>query len=242
MSPVAFCACHVYVALYVYVHMGRWRVYVQLDLFDRVTDEDARDAKMNSGITTTSGHDTNVNNNNSDDDDLDSEDTDEFYDYDDDYDNDNHDYDNYDVDKNGGTGGTPGDKESAANGPSGGGVGASSRALAGRGRGRERGRGRRGGKGRGAGGEWGRRRRRKKKAEEPQVVKAMRALNSAVAGDEAISVELELIADKLGVMGGTAGCGGTELWRRVRSVLNFRYVLAATTELAVSALNVRSLV
>lgn len=49
---------------------------------------------------------------------------------------------------------------------------------------------------------------------EPATLKAMRTLAETVDKDEAVSVELELIAEKLGVMGG-AGCG-VELWRRVR--------------------------
>ncbi|CBN78210.1 conserved unknown protein [Ectocarpus siliculosus] len=56
---------------------------------------------------------------------------------------------------------------------------------------------------------------------EPRAVKAMRALAMAVEGDEAVSVELELLADKLRVMGGGGsgggtGCCGPALWRRVR--------------------------
>ncbi|CAB1097569.1 unnamed protein product [Ectocarpus sp. CCAP 1310/34] len=56
---------------------------------------------------------------------------------------------------------------------------------------------------------------------EPRAVKAMRALAMAVEGDEAVSVELELLADKLRVMGGggsggVTGCCGPALWRRVR--------------------------
>ena len=51
--------------------------------------------------------------------------------------------------------------------------------------------------------------------DEPRAVTSMRKLVEAVEGDEAISAEVELIADKLGKMWGAAGCG-PELWRKVR--------------------------
>ncbi|CAN0488405.1 unnamed protein product, partial [Ectocarpus sp. 12 AP-2014] len=56
---------------------------------------------------------------------------------------------------------------------------------------------------------------------EPRAVQAIRALAMAVEGDEAVSVELELLADKLrdmggGGSGGGTGCCGPALWRRVR--------------------------
>lgn len=61
-------------------------------------------------------------------------------------------------------------------------------------------------------------------------MKQMRELVEAVRGDEAVSVELELLAEKLRSMGGGGGprpgagggagagggCCGPELWRRVR--------------------------
>lgn len=53
---------------------------------------------------------------------------------------------------------------------------------------------------------------------EPRAVTAMRALTTAVEGDEDVSVELELLLDKLRAMGGGGGGGGCspEQWRRVR--------------------------
>lgn len=51
---------------------------------------------------------------------------------------------------------------------------------------------------------------------ESDALKAMRSLADAVDGDVEVSVELELLAEKLGAMGG-AGCS-VELWRKVRSV------------------------
>lgn len=58
---------------------------------------------------------------------------------------------------------------------------------------------------------------------EPQAVKLMRELVEAVEGNEAVSVEVELLADKLLALGGGGtgagggeGCRGPELWRRVR--------------------------
>lgn len=54
--------------------------------------------------------------------------------------------------------------------------------------------------------------------EEPQVVRTMRALASAVEADEVVSAELELIVDKLRSMGdhtSSASCDA-KLWRKVR--------------------------
>jgi len=55
---------------------------------------------------------------------------------------------------------------------------------------------------------------------EPQAVKRMRELVEAVEGNEALSVEVELLVDKLLALGGGGtgageGCG-LDLWRRVR--------------------------
>lgn len=49
---------------------------------------------------------------------------------------------------------------------------------------------------------------------EPATLRSIRALTQAVDGDVEISVEVELIAEKLRSMGG-AGCK-IELWRTVR--------------------------
>lgn len=55
---------------------------------------------------------------------------------------------------------------------------------------------------------------------EPSAVKQMRELVAAVEGNEAVSVELQLLVEKLLNMGGAGGAGGgccgPELWRKVR--------------------------
>lgn len=62
---------------------------------------------------------------------------------------------------------------------------------------------------------------RKASDSEPPAVKQIRELVEAVRGDVAVSVELELLAEKLrsmggGVVGAGGDCCGPELWRRVR--------------------------